>query len=153
MPKGRTVVYTPDAKSREEARTTLRFLTKEPGRPYEVAKLSIENREDGKRSVEVPSDLAPLFMRILSEVAQGNGISVSPVDAELTTQQAAEYLNVSRPYLVSLLEAGKIPFRKVGTKRRVKLAALARYNAIEQERQRKALDELAAEAQKLGLGY
>ena len=67
--------------------------------------------------------------------------------------QAAEFLNVSRPHFVSVLEAGKLPFRKVGTRRRVRLADLMRFKDIEDAKQKQALDGLAAEAQKLGLGY
>ena len=69
--------------------------------------------------VAVPPEAAGLLLRILSELANGNAVTVLPITAEITTQQAAELLNVSRPFLVSLLEQGKIPYRKVGTRRRL----------------------------------
>jgi excisionase family DNA binding protein len=86
-------------------------------------------------------------------MAQGNAVALAPLRAELTTQEAADYLNVSRPYLVGLLEKGQIPFRKVGTHRRIKFADLMAFFKRTEEERRRVMDELAAQAQELGLGY
>jgi excisionase family DNA binding protein len=104
-------------------------------------------------SATVPRDAFELFLEILGQMANGNAVTIVPVHAELTTQQAADLLNVSRPFLVGLLESGKIPSRKVGSHRRVKAADLVAYRQRDEAERKKVLDELTSEAEKHGLGY
>jgi len=105
----------------------------------------------GKAPVPLPASVRDLLARVVHELVRGNAVTIVPVHAELTTQQAAELLNMSRPHLVKLLEAGAIPFHKTGTHRRVKITDALAYRDRQRTSQRAALDELAREAQELGL--
>jgi excisionase family DNA binding protein len=88
----------------------------------------------------------------LTEIGQDNALSIIPIHAELTTQEAADVLNISRPFLVRLLEKGDIPFHKIGTQRRVRYQDVIAYKKRIDAERRQALDELAAQAQELNMG-
>ena len=90
-------------------------------------------------------------MDVLKEMAAGHAVSVVPLEAEITTQQAAELLNVSRPYVVSLVEKGTLPARMVGNQRRLPLHDVLAYKADNRAKRLKTLEELTALDQELGL--
>ena len=99
----------------------------------------------------IPRPTAVLFALILDALADGKGVQIVPKDMELTTQQAADLLNVSRPYLITLLESGKIPFRKVGRHRRVTFEALMEYKRHDDAERRAAADDLTELSEELDL--
>ncbi|MER5504807.1 helix-turn-helix domain-containing protein [Streptomyces sp. NPDC002766] len=99
----------------------------------------------------LPRPMAEMFAAMLAALASGKGVRVMPVDKELTTQQAADMLNVSRPYLIRLLDDEKIPYRKVGRHRRIRLEDLRDYKREDDQRRHDAANELAQLGQDLGL--
>ncbi|MFB6393912.1 helix-turn-helix domain-containing protein [Polymorphospora lycopeni] len=107
--------------------------------------------EDNGEVVVVPRAAVELFAQILAHMAAGHGVTVVPEHAELTTQQAATLLNVSRPYLIGLLDAGEIDYRRVGKHRRVRAASLLAYQRRDDRRRRAAADELAELTEEMGL--
>jgi len=93
--------------------------------------------------LELPPTLYAVLLRAAHELAAGNGISVLPVEAMVTTQQAAEILNISRPHLIKMLEAGEMPYSMVGTHRRIRLQDLLAFKERQYARTQAALAELA----------
>lgn len=119
------------------------------GRPLSVRVLDAEQDQP----FELPAGAVSLLMDILEAMAAGQGVSLIPENAELTTVQAAGVLNVSRPYLIKLLDENAIPYRKVGKHRRIRMEDVMAYKArIDREREA-VLDQLTLEAQQNDMGY
>ena len=115
--------------------------------------IDFHDKRGAVRAVHIPTSALRLLLEVLTEIGQGNAVSIIPIHAELTTQEAADALNVSRPFLVQLLGKGEIPFHKIGTHRRVRYQDVISYKKRIDAERSKALEELAAEAQELGMGY
>jgi excisionase family DNA binding protein len=134
------------------ARETSRLLASHV-RSRQHLRVRIMDDEQTGDVLSLPASAVRLLFDILTEMAQGNSVTLIPVHAELTTQQAADLLNVSRPHLVGLLEDGKIPHRKVGTHRRVLFQDLMAYKKRLDHAREQVLDQLVEEAQELDMGY
>lgn len=133
----------PDPKDTELAVSALQVLS---ALDTELPVLHVSGRD-----VAIPHSVLVALTQVLDSFAHGEGVTVIRVHAELTTQQAAEVLNVSRPFLIRLLEDGQIEYRTVGTHRRVSAASLMRYMREDDARRKEAADALTAEARELGL--
>lgn len=103
--------------------------------------------------VILPASAVRLLISLLSEMAAGNAVTLIPIHAELTTQQAADLLGVSRPFLIKQMQEGLIPFRKVGTHRRILFKDVTEYKHKIDADRLKTLGELTDQAQELNMGY
>ncbi|MCL5975388.1 MAG: helix-turn-helix domain-containing protein [Gammaproteobacteria bacterium] len=145
------IVHLPTAAEVEAAKASSRMLSK-----YAAAddvQISLCGRNGKADQLVLPDQALQILLEVLSEMSKGNAISLIPHHHEISTQEAANLLNVSRPYLVQLLEKGELPFRLVGTHRCVRLTNLMEYKANIDKQRSRALDELAALSQESNIGY
>ncbi|MDB5396342.1 MAG: hypothetical protein JWM91_3848 [Rhodospirillales bacterium] len=108
---------------------------------------------DNGQTLLLPKAVTRLLSHILAEMAHGNALTLIPVHAELTTQEAADYLGVSRPYLISMLDGGTLPFSKVGTHRRIRFNDIKAFKEIKDKAREAAMQALVEQAQELNMGY
>ena len=147
-----TITPTPDEAilAQESSRRLSRFVST---KRKKLLQLRIQPDDAPEETVSIPESAFRLLNEILTQMAKGNAVTLIPVHAELTTQQAADILNVSRPFLVEQLEKGVIPYRKVGNHRRIFFKDLMDFKEAMIRNRLKALEKLAAQAQELGMGY
>ncbi|MEZ4826287.1 MAG: helix-turn-helix domain-containing protein [Bacteroidia bacterium] len=136
------------ALARETSRKLAQNMTTEP-----IMRLKVQDKEGKEVALDLPASAVRLLLDILENMANGNAVTLSSLQAELTTNQAAELLNVSRPFLIGLLDQGKIPFRKVGTHRRILAEDILAYKQRSYKERKKMMEELTTEAQELNWGY
>jgi excisionase family DNA binding protein len=132
--------------ARDSAAVLARLLRERPAEDRARVQL-----DDG--DLVLPRHAIELLQNILTEMAQGNAVTIMPVHAELSTQEAANMLNVSRPHLVKLLEQGELPYSRVGTHRRIKFQNLIAYKRKQDEESEEAVQALADQAQESDMGY
>ena len=136
----------------ELARKSSDAITHFVGPNEEPLRLRLEDPQTGAEvEATVPRVIVHLIAEALAQMAGGKSVSLILQEAEISTQQAAELLGVSRPYFVKLLEQGEIPYRKVGEQRRVRYNDLLAYSRTYQHKATAALDEMTAQAQKKNL--
>jgi len=100
--------------------------------------------------MQIPFQIIPILRAMVETLKNGNAITIIPMHKELTTQQAADILNVSRPYLIKLLDKGEIPFNKVGKHRRIAMQDLIEYKNKRDKVRKENLDELIRMSQEFG---
>ncbi|WP_166364224.1 helix-turn-helix domain-containing protein [Pseudomonas akapageensis] len=137
------------AAATEGQRTLATFLSTQ----RETQLIEIFDNEDKPHQIELPTSALRLLVDILGEIAIGNAVKVVPIHAELTTQEAADLLNVSRPHLVKLLEEGALLFTKTGRHRRVRFSDLMAFKQRRDEDSRQAMESLTQLDQELRMGY
>lgn len=145
------VVHLPTAPEIEAAKQSSRMLSKYAD--ADRVQLTLRANNGAAEDLVLPGQIMQLLLDIVSEMAKGNAISLVPIHHELSTQEAANLLNVSRPHIVSLLEKGVLPHRKVGAHRRVLASDVLAYKESLLSQRTLALDELTALSQELGMGY
>lgn len=142
----------PSTQDIEAATTAHRELAAYLAAGLETKLVQLVDSDERLHRIRPPMAALQLLSEVLSELADGNAVKIVPVHAELTTQEAADLLDVSRPYLVKLLETGKLPFQKTGMHRRIQLNDLMAYKQVREERGTQAMESLAVEAQELRIG-
>ena len=141
-------ILSPDSADAELAKVSGRSLATKLGR-NNGALLEVRDGETGE-TLKLPPPAARALLHVLTEMGQGRSVTVTPIDAELSTQQAADLLNVSRPYLVKLVDEGAIPSRKVGVQRRLHLHDVIAYKKEMYAKQLESMAELTKLSEELG---
>lgn len=144
----------PDDLTRGLAEEAANFLVnlRDTDQAFQIV-ISDNGEAGGQGSAVLPQLAVDLLTRLLAELGRGHAVVVESVAAEITTQQAADILNVSRPYLVGLLEKGEIPYRMVGNRRKIPLMKLLEYQRRDDIYRREIARQLTQEAQRIGLDY
>lgn len=122
-----------------------------PGAQEDEACPAVLIDNETNREIAIPSSLFMVVSEAVDVLLRGGAVAVMPYHTQLTTQQAADYLGVSRPHVVSLLEEGQIPFTRLRSHRRIRLEDLEDYRRRRDDRRRRALADLSRETFELGL--
>jgi len=140
--------YIPTAEETQISKESSRILAAHIS--HDSPRLKIVEADGSEKTATIPAVAYRLLVDILTQMSQGNAVTVIPIHAELTTQEAADLINVSRPFLIKQMESGEIPHHKVGSHRRVRFTDLMEYKKNIDAARSKVLTELVEESQKLG---
>ena len=150
FPEAVTPTEDEEVLARESSQKLARFVASKRKQPLKVR---VQQDDADEETVYIPASAFRLLTDILVQMANGNAVTIIPIHAELTTQQAADILNVSRPFLVEQLEKQAIPYRMIGTHRRILFKDLMQYKETMDRNRMKVLAELTAQAQDQNMGY
>jgi excisionase family DNA binding protein len=142
------IIEETSAKDQAIAKKSLSVLKNRIAEKADIINITLNNT-----TVQIPKKSVDLLINILSTMAEGKDVVLMPSDVEVSTQRAADLLNVSRPFIVKLLSEGKIPFTKVGTHRRIRLKDLEAYQSNLKEVRKRNIQFLINQGQELNLGY
>ncbi|ACB52037.1 unknown [Crocosphaera subtropica ATCC 51142] len=145
--------FIPSESEIKTAQESSRILASHLQSNHQSQTIKLLKNDSTEQVVEIPASAFHLLIDILTQMAQGNAITLIPIHAELTTQEAADILNVSRPYVIKLLESGEIPFTKVGKHRRIRFEDIMNYKDNIDRKRSEVLDKLVEQAQELNMGY
>ena len=143
---------TPSDNDRRIASETSQFLEPLVSHSHEV-QVQFVGEDASNHILSIPAPALRLLNSILKEMAKGNAVTLIPIHASLTTQEAADILNVSRPFLIALLAAGKIPYQRLGSHRRIRFSDLMAFKDRADATREEAFRVLTEEAQELDMGY
>lgn len=145
--------YTPTCADVHLAKDSSRQLARYTGSGVHPSVSVTSDDDSNPEVIEIPVPAFELLKAILGQMAAGQAFTLIPVDKELSTQQAADILNVSRPYLSKIVDRDEIPHRKVGRHRRIKFGDLIEYKEKQLAQSKRAMNELTEQAQELDMGY
>ena len=151
-PKTVTECHMPIAPAKRETKALAQLFELMARQPATAQRRAVLQSPEGER-LELPVSIYKVLVAAVAAMVQGDSVSIVPVHQELTTQQAADLLHVSRPHLVQLLEEGEIPHHKTGSHRRIYVADLLRYRELRDAQRREALRELTRKSAEFGLEY
>lgn len=143
----------PSGRETDLAKTSSQELSAYIAADDVVQNLVIQDKTGEQHQIQVPVSALKAFVDLLTYLGEGNSVSLTPTHAEMTTQEAADYLHISRPTLIKLLEDGIIPFHHAGNRRKVRFQDVQQYKQDLQEQRLSTLDELSALDQDLDMGY
>ncbi len=119
----------------------------------DVQNLNVVGKDGEVHTVKLPATAIKLMIEVLTQLGHGNSVNITPIHAELTTQEAADLLNMSRPTFIKLLDSGELPHARTGNRRKVAFGDVMAYKQDIDNKRLAALDELSALDQELNLGY
>ncbi|MFY2508858.1 helix-turn-helix domain-containing protein [Vibrio pectenicida] len=119
----------------------------------EAQTINVVDKSGRTHEVTLPSSVLSMMIEMMTQLGQGNSVRITPIHAELTTQEGADMLNMSRPTFIKLLDSEEIPYSRTGNRRKVAYADLMAYKNQLEDNRLAALAELSELDQEMDMGY